>query len=146
MKKLFYLILVLTLLLVSCESVTENPASTFTSTLPLPPVITSISTSTQIPIAIPTTQTATRSVTPTPSQTPTVVPAELGPLLTAQVSWKVCTGVETPNYKADLSPDGNWLAVKCHDTTGFTGTKISRLDGTLSWQVSFFEPTEDFKK
>ncbi len=139
MKRIVCLLSIV-LILVSCAPLAVSPVSVSTSPSPLLSTITSIpiSTQTQIPKSISTIQTTTLLVNPSP--TPTIMPTKLIPLLTAQAYWmNVCAGATEPDYEEDLSPDGNWIAVKCQDKSGFIGTKISRLDGTLSWQVPFYE-------
>ncbi len=143
MKKFAYLFIAV-LLLVGCATSEESPTMVSiaipSSTITPIPVSTKPLTFTSVPY------TATIVSLSTPILMPTASPTVSSSLLTAQVSWNICDGAEEPNYKADLSPDGNWLAVKCHDTTGFIGTKISRLDGTLSWQVSFYETYGKFQE
>ena len=145
MEKIIYL-LIAVLLLVGCVPSAKSSTPVSSATLSLTPTVTLVPTSMKTLTIVPDTQTATILVTSTPSRTPTVVPPNFSSFLTAQVSWRVCDGAEEPYYKADLSPDGNWLAVKCHNTSGFIGTKILRLDGTLSWEVSFYETYGKFQE
>ena len=68
------------------------------------------------------------------------VPTESNLLSTADASWHVCDGAKQPNYKTDLSPNGEWLVVICNssNSSSQTSTKVFRLDGSLKWQVPFY--------
>src|ERR1044071_9698222 len=138
MKKSVCLIII-ALLLTGCMSSAEAPTSDRSALPTLTAITTSVPTPTKPPTPISIAPTVIISITPTPSLTSTVIPPNLASLLTAQVSWDICNGATEPNYETDLSPDGNWLAVQCHSVSEFIGTKISRLDGTLIWLVSFCE-------
>lgn len=142
MKKLFYIVTSVGLLLSGCAYATEIPVPTNTIAIIPSKTLTSIPPAlTEIPTRKSITSTATISIPATPSYTPTATSVEFTSLLTAQVSWNICDGAEEPLYKNDLSPNGEWLAVVCdpNDLLKFNGTKIVSLDGNVIWGVSFYD-------
>lgn len=127
------MLLVLPLLLVACAAPatptpkTILPAATFSPS----PSLTARPTYTEIP---------------TPETTaelePTIPAATVSAMQTLNaVSDTTCGATELEDDRL-LSTDGQWVAIQCHlnsTTTRATNTKVFRLDGSASWDVSFYE-------
>lgn len=95
---------------------TEIPALTVTFTLPAAPILTVVPTLTIHP------------------------DATLSTIQTIEaVSATTCRKAEL-SERSPVSPDGKWAALQCGATSKRADyTEITRLDGTASWKISFYE-------
>lgn len=86
----------------------------------------------------------TKTPLPRPTRTPTLTAlVSINRAATANTigNWRVCDRAEVPRLESDLSPNKEWLLVTCGSdkSTGNKITKVFRLDGSLSWDISFYE-------
>lgn len=118
-------IVVVLIFLMSCNS-QSTPINSFTSTPQLRPLIQT---------------TITPTPRPLPTRTPTQVKINLAATANSIGNWRVCNRAEIPRLETDLSPNKEWLLVTCGPdrSSGRRITKIFRLDGSLSWDISFYD-------
>jgi hypothetical protein len=106
--KSFLLVIFLLLILVGCKSASTNDASLISSTATFQPTISKTSPATGTPTQTPR---PTLTLTPVP---PTIPAATLNAKATSEALEQLCDQFEADsNRSAEISPDGEWFAIRC---------------------------------